>query len=102
MLNFAMSQCALLVELGRLIRRERINVIRASDPFYLGLLGLILARSNHLPLVVRLIANYDMSFYSDGRPAYPRLFRTRAIEQQVGRFILRHADLVAAGNEDIR
>ena len=102
MLNFALSQRALLKELGRLIRRERINVIRASDPFYLAPLGLILARSNHIPLVVRLTGNYDMSFFADGRPVYPRLFGSRAIEQRVGRFMLHHADLVAAGNDDIR
>lgn len=100
MLNFALSQRALLRTLDRLIRRQRINIIRASDPLYLAQLGLILARSNHLPLVVRLISNYDMSFF-DGRPVYPRLFRSRAIEKRVGRFMLSHADLVAAGNQDI-
>ena len=102
MLNFALSQRALLGELQRIVRREGINVIRASDPFYLAPLGMILARSNRLPFVVRLIANYDMSFFAEGRPVYPKLFRSRAVEQRVGRFVLRHADLVAAGNDDIR
>lgn len=101
MLNFVIGQCALLIRLDRLIRDEAISVVRASDPFHLGLLGLALARVNRVPLVVRLIANYDSKFYSAGRAAYPRLFRWRWVEKRIDRFVLSRADLVAAGNQDI-
>lgn len=100
-LNFSLGQCALLTRLDRLIRGEDITVVRASDPFYLGLLGLVLARANRIPLVVRLIANYDSDFYAAGRAAYPRLFRRRWIEKRIGRLVLRQADLIAAGNQDL-
>jgi glycosyltransferase involved in cell wall biosynthesis len=99
--NFVAAQCALLVRLDRVIRRERVDVVRASDPLYLGLLGLTLARWNGIPLVVRLIANYDSDFYAVGRPAYPRLFKRRWVEKRVDRFVLAGADLVAAGNADL-
>lgn len=100
-LNFILAQSALIFRLSRLIRRERIGVIRASEPYYLGLMGLLLARMHHLPLVVRLIANYDADFWS-GAAIYPRLFRWRSLEKRIGRYVLKRADLVAAGNEDIR
>lgn len=100
-LNFILAQCALVFRLSRLIRDERIGVIRASEPYYLGLMGLVLARLHQVPLVVRLIANYDGDFWA-GAPIYPRLFRWRWVEKLIDRYVLKRADLVAAGNEGIR
>ncbi len=100
-LNFILAQCALVFRLSRLMRDERIGVIRASEPYYLGLMGLVLARLHQVPLVVRLIANYDGDFWA-GAPIYPRLFRWRWVEKLIDRYVLKRADLVAAGNEDIR
>lgn len=100
-LNFAVAQAMLVRELHHLIRTERVGVVRASEPFYLGLLGLLLARASGIPLVIRLIANYDADFWAGGRPVHQRLFRRRSIEKRVDRFVLRRADLIAAGNEDI-
>jgi glycosyltransferase involved in cell wall biosynthesis len=99
-LNFVLAQQQLLAQLGRLIRRERVSVIRASDPFYLGLLGVLLTRLNGVPLVIHLIANYDGTAFMDS-PAYPRLFRRRSVEKRIERFLLPRGDLVAAGNRDI-
>lgn len=99
-LNFVLAQRDLLVRLGRLVRRERISVIRASDPMYLGLVGLLLARANGLPLVMHLIANYDGTAFVD-TPAYPRLFRRRSVEKRIERYLLPRCELVAAGNRDI-
>lgn len=101
-LNFVLAQSVLVRHVDQLIGRERIGVIRAGDPFYLGLFGLVLARAHGIPLVVRLIANYDADYWAGGRPVHQRLFRRRSIEKRIDRFILRRADLVAAGNEDIR
>lgn len=100
-LNFALAQAVLVRDLQRLIRRERIGVVRASEPFYLGLLGLVLARANGIPFALRLIANYDSGYWAEGRPVHPRMFRRRSIEKRIDRFVLRRADLVAAGNADI-
>jgi glycosyltransferase involved in cell wall biosynthesis len=99
-LDLAASQLALVVHLLRLIRREGIDVIRAGDPYYLGLLGLLLARCSRIPLVIRINGNYDAIHATTGRLAYPRIFRSRRIEKLVDRFVLRRAALVAAPNED--
>ncbi len=99
--NFVLGQVVLLHRLDRLIRTEDIDLVRASEPFYSGLFGLLLARTNGRPFVVRLIANYDLDYWAEGRPIYPRLFRRRWVEKRIDRFILARADLVAAGNENI-
>lgn len=101
-LNFLLGQAGLVLKLSRTIRRERISVVRASEPYYLGLLGLLLARWNGRPFVVRLIANYDADFWDKGKPMFPRLFRWRSLEKRIERYVLPRADLVAAGNEDIK
>ncbi len=98
--NFVLAQAFLLLRLDRLIREKDICVVRAGEPFYLGLLGLTLARLNGCPLVVRVNANFDF-FYADGKfLCYPRLFRWRSLEKAAGRFVLSRADLVAPGSQD--
>lgn len=99
-INFVLAQRRLLTDLAHLVRVHEISVIRASDPYYLGLLGLFLARVNRLPLVMHLIANYDGTAFVDS-PAYPRLFRRRSVEKRIERFLLPRSDLVAAGTQDI-
>lgn len=101
-LNFVLAQLHLFAQLSRLIRRERISVIRADDPFYHGLIGWALARLHGIPFEVRLVANYDEAYEQYGYIAYPRLLRTRRVAKLLDRFVLRRADLVTAGSENNR
>lgn len=100
LLNFFAGQGDILVRLVSLIRRERICAIRVGDPLYNGLFGLLLARMCGVPLVVRMNANYDKIYAATGKPIMPRFFRTCRIESKVAGFVLSHADLVAAVNQD--
>jgi glycosyltransferase involved in cell wall biosynthesis len=98
--NFVLAQALLLHRLDRVIRKEGVSVVRAGEPFYLGPLGLLLARLNGCPLVLRINANFDFA-YADGQfLGYPRLYRSRQVEKAVSRFVLRRADLVAPGSRD--
>lgn len=99
-LNFLLGQVSLFLDLTRLIGRERINVIRAGSPLYLGLFAWALARTCGVPFVIRIGANHDKIFESTGVPMEPRLMRSRRIEKRVERFIFRRADLVAGANMD--
>ena len=99
-LNFLLAQVVLLFRLDRLIREQGVCVLRAGEPFYLGLIGLILARVNQLPLVVRINANFDLLHAEAQGACYPRLYRWRSLERAVGRFVLSRADLVAPGSDD--
>jgi glycosyltransferase involved in cell wall biosynthesis len=99
-LAFVWSQLLLIVRLRRLLRSQPITAIRVGDPYYLGLLGLGLARAARLPFVIRINGNHDAIFESTGLLAYPRLFRRRSVEKQIDRFTLPRADLVFAPNAD--
>lgn len=101
-INFFISQASLLSYLHKLIKKERINVIRTGDPYYLALLGLFLSWTHSIPFVIRMPSNYDKYYQETGRPAMPRLFRKRWIEKIIERFVLKRADLVAGANEDNR
>ena len=102
LLNLSISQICILAALAKLIRKERIDVIRATDPTYLGLIGLLLSRMYGIPLVIRMTGNFDIIYEVTGKPTLPRIFRWRCIEKIVVRFILKRADLVACANENCR
>lgn len=95
-LGFAASQERLHQYFRTLFRTRTISVVRVGDPYYLGLIGLLLARSARLPLVVRIPGNSDLIYESTGQLAYPRLLRRRWIERRVLRFVLTRADMVLA------
>jgi glycosyltransferase involved in cell wall biosynthesis len=99
-LNFLISQLMLFLELRKLIKKERISIIRVGDPLYLGLLGWALARSTGIPFVVRVGGNHDKFYATTGRAITPRLMFNRSIEKKVERFIFPRADLVAGANQD--
>ena len=99
-LNFLLAQAVLLTRLSSLIRRQGISVIRTGDPYYLGLLGLLLSRLHRVPLVVRVDANFDLIYHNVGDLAYPRLFRRRSLEKRIQRAVLSRADLVGGGNQN--
>ena len=99
-LNFLFAQLGLIWWLLRLIRRERIAVIRAGDPLYTGLVSWALARLSGIPFVVRVGGNHDKFYEETGQPMMPRLFRRRSVEKVVERFVFRRADLVAGANQD--
>jgi glycosyltransferase involved in cell wall biosynthesis len=99
-LNFLLAQLDLWLLLWRLIRKEKISVIRVGDPLYLGLFGWTLARVSGIPLVVRIGANYDELRQFTGKPVAPRLMFNQRTEKRVERFVFRRADLVAGANQD--
>jgi glycosyltransferase involved in cell wall biosynthesis len=99
-LNFALAQILLFVSLLRLIRRERIQVIRAGDPLYNGLFAWALARLSGAIFVVRINGNNDKVRQTTGLPIFPRLIRSQRVEKWVERFVLRRTDHVFAPNAD--
>lgn len=101
-LNLLLSQVQLFLHLIRLIRRERVSVLRAGDPLLMGIYGWALSRICRIPLVIRLPANNDALRAQTKAPMMPRLLRAAIVERAIERFVLRRAQLVAAGNEDIR
>jgi glycosyltransferase involved in cell wall biosynthesis len=85
--------------LDQFIRRGPSTIVR-GDPYYCGLLALLLGKLNRRPVEVRIIANHDALYKATGELAYPRLFRRRSVEERVARFVLSHADAVVVGSDD--
>ncbi len=99
-INFLVAQFTILIFLIRLVRKEKISVIRVGDPLYLGLLGYVLSRFTGIPFVVRVGANNEKIRETTGRPMMPRFFRSINHERAVEKFVLSRADLVAGANKN--
>lgn len=82
------------------IRREGIDLIYATDCFFLGGLGAILKRLTGIPLMVGIMANHDLAYETTGVIAYPRLLRYRWVEQWLQRRVLKAADWIEVAAED--
>ena len=99
-LNFALAQLSLIGLLVRMGRKAGVSVVRAGDPYYLGIVGLILARCLGVPLAIRVGNRFDDVRKFNGRANMPRLFRYIWIEKFVERFVFKRCDLIAGANED--
>ena len=99
--NFALAQLQLLLLLDRIVDRENVAIVR-GDPYYHGLLALLLGALSGRPVEIRIIANHDEIYGTMGELAYPGLFRSRAVEQRVVRFTLSRAHSVVVFNDDNR
>ena len=99
-LNFLLAQVMLVRLLIRMGRASKVDVIRIGDPYYLGLMGLLLARFLSVPLAIRVGFRYDEIFLVTGKPVNSRLFFFRWVEKIVERFIFSRCDLIAGANED--
>lgn len=99
-LNFLLAQIRLVRLLIGMSRKAKVDLVRIGDPYYLGLMGLFLARIMKVPLVIRVCFRYDEIFRITGKPVMPRLFGFRWIEKVVERFVFKRCDLIAGVNED--
>ena len=99
-INLILAQTILIFKLITISRNEEISVIKIGDPYYLGIMGLILKLFLKLPLVIRVCFRYDEIYKKTGRAVMPKLFRYRWIEKKVERFVFKKCDLIAGANED--
>ena len=99
-LNLIFAQIGLIRILLKLARESKVDVVRIGDPYFLGLLGWILAKRLRVPLAVRVCFRYDEIFRITGRPVMPRIFGFRWVEKLIERFVFRRCDLIAGANED--
>lgn len=99
-LNLLIAQFGLLLMLVRIVREEKISVIRAHDPLYCGLFAWLLSKLTGVPYMIRVGSNNDKMFEITGEPMMPRLFGSRRIEKRIEHFTLSRADLVAGANQN--
>jgi len=99
-LNLFLSQIGLIRLMLRTAREARVDVVRIGDPYFLGLLGWLLAKRLRVPLAIRVCFRYDEIFRATGKPVMPRIFGFRWVEKLIERFVFRRCDLIAGANED--
>jgi glycosyltransferase involved in cell wall biosynthesis len=99
-LNFLLAQFSLMRLLVRLAQETNIEVVRVGDPYYLGIMGIVLARLLNVPLAIRVPFRYDELRRVTGRATMPRLFRFGWVEKRLERLVFPRCELIAGANED--
>ncbi|HMI79760.1 MAG TPA: hypothetical protein VK484_13265, partial [Ferruginibacter sp.] len=99
-LNFFVSQVRFVIYLIRLVKRERISIVFCTDPYFSGLIGLLIKTFTRARLVIWVVANNDEAFEANGVLASPQIFRRRWVEKIVDRRVFSGADLVAGANQN--
>lgn len=99
-LNFIVSQIRFVIYLIRLVRKEKISIVFSTDPYFSGLIGLMVKWFTKAKLVIWVVGNNDEIYEATGKIANPRLFRKRWIEKIVERRVFRGADLVAGSSQN--
>ena len=98
-LNFIFAQLDLIWLLLKLIKKNRILIIRAEDIYFNGLLGLILSSLQKLPLVTGVWGNPD-EIRKNTKKLVSHRFKWLWLEKLVERIVLRCSNMVMAQNHD--
>lgn len=78
----------------KLIVQEKINIIRATDPYFAGLMALLAKFGLGVRVCVSIHADYDKRFEIDGVKGAPTMFGVRWPALVIERIVLRGVDLV--------
>jgi glycosyltransferase involved in cell wall biosynthesis len=93
--GLAIHLLSLVWRIARIARQEKVEIIRANDPYFAGLIGW--AASVFVPgarLCVSIHADYDKRFELDGAAGAPVIFGSRRLAKILEQFVLRRAELV--------
>jgi glycosyltransferase involved in cell wall biosynthesis len=82
--------------------RHRASVLTATNPYLQGLNAALASRLLGLPYAVIITRDYDWDWAVLGKQAFRSVYPTRRLERGVGRWVLRHADLVLADRQYYR
>ena len=84
-----------LITLYRLVNREKISVLFAQDPHYLGGNALLLSRLTGVPYIIHLVTNYDIKDRMARGLAFPP-FLFLFVELFIEKVIYRHALFISS------
>ncbi len=94
--SLAWREVRFLVWLLPFLSRYRASVLTATNPYLQGLNAAIASRLLGLPYAVIITRDYDWDWAVLGKQAFRSVYPSRRVERAVGRWVLRHADLVLA------
>src|SRR6185437_10563027 len=82
--------------------RTGASVVTATNPYLQGLNAALASRLLGIPYAVIITRDYDWDWAVLGKQAFRSVYPTRRLERAVGRWVLRHADLVLADRQYYR
>lgn len=90
-------------EIVRLVDSQRIDIIRSTDPYWMGIIGICvrLLRPD-VKTCVSIHAEYDNRYSLDGAQGAPVIFGSRRIAKRLERFVLSHTALVLPIRDSLR
>lgn len=81
--------------IAQIIRRENVDVVRASDPYWAALVvWLALILGPKIPFIISIHADWDKRHELDPKNGAPKLFGLRLGAQMLAKFLLRKAHRV--------
>jgi glycosyltransferase involved in cell wall biosynthesis len=86
----------------RLIKKNRIDLIRANDPFWMGLFSYIASRTCNIPFCVSIHADYEKRMELDKKISMPTLFGSYKLGKRLERFIFSKASRVLPIRETLK
>jgi glycosyltransferase involved in cell wall biosynthesis len=84
------------------LARCRASVVTATNPYLQGLNAALASRLLGLPYAVIITRDYDWDWTVLRKQAFGSVYPSRRLERAIGRWVLRHADLVLADREYYR
>ena len=91
-----------IASLVRVVFNERIDLVRATDPCFAGLIGWATARLTGRPLCVSIHADWDKRHELGGASSGATIFGFRAPAKVIERFVLRRSQMVLPIRESLR
>jgi glycosyltransferase involved in cell wall biosynthesis len=80
----------------KLVRKNKVDFIRAQDPFLCGFIGYAISRLTRKPFCISIHADYEKMNQMDPGGAAPRFFGSYRLTRRLESYLLRRADLVLA------
>ena len=100
--SMALREMAFLLWLLPFAWRVRASILTATNPFLQGLNAAIAARLLGLPYGVIITRDYDWDWSVLHKAAFGSVFGAHRLEKAIGRWVLRHADVVLADRQYYR
>lgn len=85
----------------RLAKKHRVDLIRANDPYWMGLFGYATSRICKIPYCVSIHADYDKRMELDKAISVTTVFGSAGLAKRLERFVLSRAAMVMPIRESL-
>ncbi len=81
-------------KLVRIVKNERVSIIRANDPYWIGFLGVLLKKITGIPLCISIHSDYDHCYQLKGSGNSYSFLGFRWPVVLLSRYVFKQADMV--------